>query len=761
MRLRLWTLIALSLLSLSTASAWADATNSWVSIAPVSPDARITQFIQSDPSACFASWHDCLIRISGSSVTLEKNSSKPVTLPNLPPTTAPYSAAVLGDSLYVLAGPDFLRLPLADKNPTWVHLPPIPVPRIAPAIAAQDGQIDVFGGRRAADGTPCDDAWAYRPAPRDGTNVSGWFQLQKPPVSIAHTAAVPAGQTHIFLLAGQILAYDTVTDTYTPAGNWDKPFAATIFVSLDSKNILIDPQTGSAVELKLNPPTRRLAILDYAFIAIYFILFASVGAYFSRRQKSTETFALGDRNVKWWLAGISLYATGTSAISYMAIPALTYSTNLLWWLPAVPLSALALFPQAYLVIPLIRRLNITSTFEYLERRFNRQLRLFGSAQCIIFQVAGRMAVVILLPAIAISAVTGISLVPAVLIMGCVTTIYTAIGGIDAVIWTDAIQTILTIGGPLLALGIIIASFGHHPWQIFSIGNHYSKFKLALFDWNFALPVIWIYIFSSVLGFTGFAGDQTMVQRVLSTKSDTAARRATITLFVFVAVGATLFHLLGVALFAYFHAHPSQLDPGMSNDQIVPLFIVQQMPVGIAGLLIAGIFGASMSTVSGTINSVATLVVEDFYRRLRPHATDRQRLRLMKITSYCVGIFATAVAACLAASHLTSIFVTWTKMVALLGGGFGGIFTLGIFTRRANSGGAIVGVVFGFLFTLFIMRYTNLHWSLYGAGGGAGCLIVGYAASFLFSPGEKDLTGLTIFTARKTQAASQPLLQPDL
>jgi len=714
-------------------------------------------------------------------------------MPDLPFPLVAAGAAVLDDSLYVFGGArsadgidlsaELLSLSLNSQNSGWTRLATLPAaPRFMAVTCAQGGQINIFGGyvrdHASAAFVPSAQSWCYRPTPIDGTKITGWVRLAPLPFPLAGTATWATGQANIILCGGataggnfkslltanlsalnhQLLAYNTITDAFADVGAWDRPLVAATPVVWNWRTILVggrdsDGPNMNLVELQIQSQVRRLSYLDYTAIVIYFALFTAIGAFFARRQTSSENFALGGRNVSWWLAGISLYATGTSAISYMAIPAQTYSTNLIWWVLPVPLAALALIPQAYLVVPLIRRLNVTSTYEYLEQRFNSPLRLMASAQCIIFQIAGRMAIVMLLPAMAISAVTGINLPAEVIIMGVIATMYTAVGGIDAVIWTDAIQTILTIGGPILALFIIFASFHGHPTEVFSIAANYSKFKLFLFDWNFTLPVFWIAVIATIFSIVGFAGDQTLVQRVLATPNVREARRATVTVFIIVIIGSSMFHFLGIAAFSYFHAHPTELDPKMANDQIVPLFIVQKMPIGIAGLIIASIFGASMSTLSGTINSVATLTSEDFYRRVKPAASDYQRLRVMKITSYIAGFLSTSIACYMAMSNFRSVFETWNRLIALLGGGFVGVFTLGMFTTRATSGGAIVGAVFSVLFTLCIREFTPFHWTLYAPAAIGSCVIVGYLASFIFPASARDLEGLTVYTTRRVEAAS--------
>ena len=430
-----------------------------------------------------------------------------------------------------------------------------------------------------------------------------------------------------------------------------------------------------------------LHFVDYAVIVGYFLLITIIGITFSRRQKTTDQFAVGGRGTPWWVAALSIYATATSSISLMAVPALTYSTNLIWLFQPI-ISIVVLIPQAFLVIPMIRRLNLTSTYEYLEKRFNPALRLAASLQCIIFYTIGRASVVILIPSIAISAVTGVNVYYAIFAVGLLTTIYTSLGGIEAVMWTDVLQAAVMLLGPLIIVLTILFSLPGGVAKAIEVGSHYGKFDLAIWSWNATEPVAWIMILTVLLTITGFAGDQAQVQRVLSTPNVKAARKATIGNWVVCVGGAFLVQIMGVLLFVYFHTHPAQLDPTMQNDRVVPLFVVQVMPAGVAGLIIAGIFAASMSCLSATVNSAATLMVQDFYVRWRPESSDRTRLRLMKILSYVVGILATSVAAWLADMPMRSLMETWTTIWSLCGAGFVGVYTLGIFSRRATSSGAL-------------------------------------------------------------------------
>jgi Na+/proline symporter len=214
------------------------------------------------------------------------------------------------------------------------------------------------------------------------------------------------------------------------------------------------------------------------------------------------------------------------------------------------------------------------------------------------------------------------------------------------------------------------------------------------------------------------------------------------------VVAALITMAGLAMFAYFHAFPLQLDPGMRNDQVMPLYVVQGVPPGLAGLIIAGLFAASLSTLAGSMNSVATLVGEDFYRRISRKATDRSRLAVMKVTSVLVGCFGTGLAYLMAQMPIDSIFQVWNEIIALLGGGFVGIYMLGMFTRRCSSIGAATGAIGSIISTVLVKKFTGLHWVFYPPFAVFACLFIGYATSWIFpSKRIKDLSGLTVFSGK--------------
>ncbi|MDA0334049.1 MAG: sodium:solute symporter [bacterium] len=580
------------------------------------------------------------------------------------------------------------------------------------------------------------------------------MQIADAPVDLRQGLALVTGQSHIGVFTaprrgrqqGELLIYHTITDTWVVQGVWSPAAAGAASAPWKGGLVAIGSRDGVASRMTVTSTPESLHWLDYTAIGLFLVVMLWVGAHFTRSDSSSADFFLGGRRIPWWAAGISLYATGTSAISFMAIPTKTYVTNQVYGLGSL-WSPIFWLPAAFLVIPLIRSLDLTSTYEYLEQRFSLAVRLLGSALCVAFQVGGRMSVVLLLPAMALSAVTGLDVMISVALMGVLATVYTVMGGIEAVIWTDVLQCAVLLGGGMLAFGIMV--FGlDGDWSTFVASNQANgKFDSVLLGWDLTVPVFWIFALGSLMQLTTFPNDQVMVQRVLATPDARSARNSAILLALIVVPGTVLFHLLGSALFAHFRAHPENLSPTMDNIHTLPLFIVQSMPVGVTGLVIAGLFAASMSSLDSSMSSTATVLVTDFYRRFRPHVTDRSCMVLARWLTAGIGIMGTGVALLMATLEIRSLYDTWTQLVSLLGGGFAGVYALGMLTRRANATGALLGAVVSVVVTVLVKAYTPLHFMLYASVSVLTCVVVGYLASLLLPGRIGDLEGLTVYTRK--------------
>jgi SSS family transporter len=362
-----------------------------------------------------------------------------------------------------------------------------------------------------------------------------------------------------------------------------------------------------------------------------------------------------------------------------------------------------------------------------------------------------MSVVLYLPALALSAVTGLNVIWSILLMGAVTIGYTLMGGMKAVIWTDVLQVFVMLGGAFFAIGYVVYSIEGGMPEFFRIAMADNKMKT--FDWTLDLTqaTVWGFMFFAIIELITYPKDQVMMQRALSTKSAKEAGWSMWTLGAIVVPGSLTFFAIGTALYVFYQQHPERLNPLLSVDATFPLFIAAELPVGITGLIIAGIFAASMSTLSSCMNSVATLVSVDFYERFSKRATDKKSMRLAEWVTVIAGIIGVGTAVLLALFDIKSAFDAWFALQAVLGGGFAGCYGLGMFTRRSNWQGAVIGVIASVIITSILWQGDMVTPVLYPTFAIFACLVFGYIGSFFFPPPGQSLLGLTVFTARKDPA----------
>ncbi len=711
-------------------------------------------------------------------------------LPALPKPCANTAAVLLGTTIYVAGGqqsPDakkamnnFWALDLSRDDPQWAELEPWPGPeRILPAVAVQDGSFFLFSGCRllADEDGNIERQYltdGYRFTPGDGGAVAGrWKQIADVPTPVvaAPTPAVSAGQSHILVFGGDhgryakrnlelmdshpgfstdILAYHTITDTWTKAGTLPAGHVTAAAVRWGEKIVIpsgeIRPGTRSPRVLSgtFDQIRSGFSWVDYLSWGIYLIVILCIGIYFARREKGTDDFFFGGRRVCWWAAGISIFGTQLSAITFMAIPAKVYATDWVYILAQATIIMVAPI-VVFFYLPFFRRLNISTAYEYLERRFNVALRLFGGAAFCLMQL-GRMGIVLFLPAVALATVTDFNVYTCILVMGIFCTIYTVMGGIEAVIWTDVIQVFVLMGGALLCVVVIALKVDGGLAGIVDMGRQAGKFHAVNLTWDYAAAAVWVVVMGNLMSnLVPYSADQTVIQRYLTTPTEKQAARAIWTNAVLTVPAALIFFFLGTALYAFYKSRPENLNPTVSTDAILPWFVVRELPVGIAGVVLAAIFAAAMSSLDSSMNSMATVLVTDFYHRFKPGSTDRARLKLARIITIVLGIFGTGCALLMATYPIKSLWDFFLALLGLLGGGLAGLFILGIFTRRANSAGAVIGVICSTAILFYVQRYTDVHFFLYGGIGIATCAAVGYLASLLIPSSKSRPDNLTIHT----------------
>ncbi len=471
--------------------------------------------------------------------------------------------------------------------------------------------------------------------------------------------------------------------------------------------------------------TPGFGALNYLTLGGYLLATLVCGLWFARRNQTTNDYFKAGRSIPWLVVGISM--SNVSSISYMSIPAKAYGSN--WTVFWVNLPILLLAPLiVYVFLPLFRQLTSASAYEYLEHRFGRGARVYGAAAFILFQV-GRMALVIYLPALALAAVTDLNLYLCILLIGVLSAVYSALGGISAVVWTDFAQTLFLVGAAVLAFALIVLRVDGGISTLFTVAARDDKLHLVDWSGDHTTGALWVVLLGSMFAqLVPYVSDQSIIQRYMTTADLKAAGRAIWSNAILAIVNTLIFLGVGTAIYVYYQLNPQRLAGLPGNDAILPFFIARELPPGVAGLVVAGIFAAAQSAISTSLNSTSTVLVTDFFQRFGATRTDAAWLSLAKWITAGFGVVAVALACWLGSTGIKSAFDAFQRILALTGSGLGGLFLLGMFTRRTTGPGAMAGVFTSALALYLVQAHTRVHVYLYAAIGISVCFVVGYLAS---------------------------------
>ncbi len=434
-------------------------------------------------------------------------------------------------------------------------------------------------------------------------------------------------------------------------------------------------------------------------LIVFFVYLAGItvfGGSFFRKNKTSSAFTLGNRNIPRLVVTLSIFATFVSSISYLALPGNAYLTN--WnafvFSLSLPIAALV---AIYVFVPLYRKVNSPSAYTYLENRFGPWARIYASISYFLTQLM-RIGTILYLLALTINSIFGWNIATVIIVTGVVVMIYSMLGGIQAVVWTDAIQAIILIMGALVCAAYILFSMPEGPGQMFSIAAAENKFSLGSFGLDLSESTFWVVlVYGIFINLQNYGIDQNYVQRYIASKSDKDAKRSAFSGGMLYIPVSLLFLFIGTALFSFYQSGAAQLPPELQDptksDGVFPYFIVHELPVGITGLLIASIFAAGMSTISTSYNSSATVFLTDYYKRFfKKSASDKQAMRVLYISSAVISICGILIA--LAMINVKSALDAWWKLASVFSGGMLGLFLLGVLTRHKNTVGAIIGVIAG-------------------------------------------------------------------
>lgn len=469
-------------------------------------------------------------------------------------------------------------------------------------------------------------------------------------------------------------------------------------------------------------------------MVFYLALMAGTGFYFMRRNRNADAYFKAGGRLPWWVVSLSIYATMFSSITFISIPAMSFSGDMTYFVISFGIVLMVPIVVRW-YLPFFRKLNLTSAYEYLEVRFNLPCRLFASAAFVVFMVS-RTAIVAYLPALAISAVTGIDINAAIAVVTLVTILYCTIGGVEAVIWSDFIQSIILIASTALIVTWAICGTDGGFVGFVGKGLDAGKFRVFDFAFDWTKPCFWVvFVGGMVANLASYTSDQCVVQRYMTTPDEKGAAKSIIFNGVLSFANCFVFFAMGVALWTFYQSHPAALPVGAKPDAVLPLFIARELPTGISGLVLAAVAAATMSTLSANLNSAASAITTDFYRRLRPKAGVDERALLFcgKISTAVVGLLGGAMALWLANADIGNIYDQFQRFLGILTGGLGCLFFMGIFMKRVNGFGATCGLVANYIVCFGLDRLTfagKPHLLLFGFLGMIACLVVASIASLL-------------------------------
>ncbi|PHS10136.1 MAG: sodium:solute symporter [Blastopirellula sp.] len=509
----------------------------------------------------------------------------------------------------------------------------------------------------------------------------------------------------------------------------------------------------------------NVRILDLIVLVVYLGAMAAMGLFMASRNKSTEEYFVGGRSYSGWIIGISMLGTSISSVSFLAFPADAYKgnwSNLVsnWMLPIATVLAIAVF------IPLFRSTRLTSAFEYLGHRFGAPLRIYGAIGFLLLQVI-RIGSILFLVSMPVSLLFDVDIRIVIICAGIFVGFYTVVGGIDAVIWTDVIQSFVLCFGGILCVAYILYQLPGGFGQVLEVGSDIdlNKFSLGDFDFDLSRKTFWTV---SILGLIHFIGqccsDQTFVQRYIAAKSTREARKAAILYSIFAIPTWTFFFFLGTCVYVYYLQFPTESLP-KDPDAVFPYFILHQIPPGIAGLVIAGVLAAAMSSLDSSLNSISTVFTIDFLKPyLAPNREDKYYLTVAKWVAVLFAVL--MIAGALLFIELTKTYtvnqLTWI-VASIFGGCLTGLFLVGFFTTRVKGNAAAFAVGVSIVANIYLnlmvfeMLPKQITFPLNELWVGAIInllfIVVAYGASFLLPSTSEDLSGLTVWTFRKSSDES--------
>ena len=448
----------------------------------------------------------------------------------------------------------------------------------------------------------------------------------------------------------------------------------------------------------------QTSTLDLVIIAVYLVGITLFGCsfYFRKGGKDARTFTTGGGHIPGWAIALSIFATQVSSISFLALPAKAFLSN--WNCFVLTLTIpIAAFVAARWFVPFYRRSTSVSAYAFLEERFGPWARIYASLCFLVMQTA-RSGVILFLLALTLKSALGFSCFWIIVVTGIVTMLYAMLGGFKAVIWADAIQSLILLLGTAAVIVSLCCNIPGGLGHGFRMAWDAGKFSLGSFSLNeWGAETFWVsFLYGVCINLQNYGIDQSFTQRYIAAKDDRSAAKSAFSGAMMYIPGTFLFVMVGTLLWMFGATHPGLIPAEVSaqSDAVFPWYIVHWLPHGISGLLVAAIIAAAMSTVAATLNSGSTVLLEDYYKRFFPGKADAGRnIRFLRAMTVLLTVASVCVA--VAVMNVSSALTVWWGMQSVLSGGMLGLFLLGAYSKRTTSTQAAVATVLGVLVVVFI------------------------------------------------------------
>ena len=449
----------------------------------------------------------------------------------------------------------------------------------------------------------------------------------------------------------------------------------------------------------------QTSVIDLIIIAVYLIGITLFGCsfYFKKGGKDARTFTTGGGRIPNWAIALSIFATQVSSISFLALPAKAYLTN--WNCFVLTLTIpIAAFVAAKWFVPFYRKSTSVSAYTFLEERFGPWARIYASACFLIMQTA-RSGVILFLLALTLKSALGFSCFWIIVVTGIVTMLYSMLGGFKAVIWADAIQSLILLLGTIAVIVSLCCNIPGGLGHGFQMAWDAGKFSLGSFslkEWG--IETFWVsFLYGVCINLQNYGIDQSFTQRYIAAKDDKSAARSAFSGAMMYIPGTFLFVMVGTLIWMFSATHPGLIpaDVAVQSDAVFPWYIVNRLPHGISGLLVAAIIAAAMSTVAATLNSGSTVLLEDYYKRFFPAKAAAAGRNIRFLRSMTVVLTVASICVAVAVMNVKSALTAWWGMQSVLSGGMLGLFLLGAYSRRTTSTQAVIATILGVLAVIYI------------------------------------------------------------